>query len=131
MSFVEETYQIIALYSQNELTAVEPGNEAEIALVDQPGPHHQGDASTRSSGRRARARSRSRARCLRRAPIRRCRAGSRSSSTWPTRTASCSSPQAPTGDAAIYTDHVEAIQILRKVLLRVGSITNYLVLKLH
>jgi hypothetical protein len=36
-----------------------------------------------------------------------------------------------TGDAAIYTDHVEAIQILRKVLIRVGSITNYLVLKLH
>jgi hypothetical protein len=36
-----------------------------------------------------------------------------------------------TGDAAIYTDHVEAIQILRKVLIRVASITNYLVLKLH
>ena len=36
-----------------------------------------------------------------------------------------------TGDAAIYTDHVEAIQILRKVLIRVGSIMNYLVLKLH
>jgi hypothetical protein len=35
------------------------------------------------------------------------------------------------GDAAIYTDRVEAIQILRKVLIRVGSITNYLVLKLH
>ena len=35
------------------------------------------------------------------------------------------------GDAAIYTNHVEAIHILRKVIIRVGSITNYLVLKLH
>ena len=35
------------------------------------------------------------------------------------------------GDAAIYTDHVEAIHVLRKVLIRVGSITNYLILKLH
>ena len=35
------------------------------------------------------------------------------------------------GDGAIYTDHVAAIHIVRKVILRVGSITNYLVLKLH
>ena len=37
MSFVEETYQVIALYGQNELRAVEPGNEAEIALPTYPG----------------------------------------------------------------------------------------------
>ena len=37
MSFVEETYQVIALYAQNELTAVVPGNEAEIALQTHPG----------------------------------------------------------------------------------------------
>ena len=35
------------------------------------------------------------------------------------------------GHGAIYTEHVEAIQILRKVLVRVSSITNYLILKLH
>jgi hypothetical protein len=35
------------------------------------------------------------------------------------------------GDGAIYTDHVAAIHIIRKVIMRVGSITNYLVLKLH
>jgi hypothetical protein len=35
------------------------------------------------------------------------------------------------GNGAIYTDHVEAIHILRMVLLRVSAITNYLVLKLH
>jgi multidrug resistance efflux pump len=37
MSFVEEEYQVIALYHQNELHQVEPGNEAEIALLTRPG----------------------------------------------------------------------------------------------
>ena len=35
------------------------------------------------------------------------------------------------GDAAIYTDHLHAIHIIRKVILRVGSYVNYLILKLH
>ncbi|HWV91750.1 MAG TPA: hypothetical protein VNZ59_16890 [Burkholderiales bacterium] len=35
------------------------------------------------------------------------------------------------GDAAIYTDHLHAVHIIRKVILRVGSYLNYLVLKLH
>ena len=34
MSFVEETYQVIALYAQNELWLVEPGNAAEFAWMD-------------------------------------------------------------------------------------------------
>ncbi|MET0168325.1 MAG: biotin/lipoyl-binding protein, partial [Vicinamibacterales bacterium] len=37
MSFVEETYQVIALYGQNELRLVEPGNAAEFALKTYPG----------------------------------------------------------------------------------------------
>ena len=35
------------------------------------------------------------------------------------------------GSGAIYTEHVAAIHILRMVILRINSITNYLVLKLH
>jgi len=35
------------------------------------------------------------------------------------------------GDAAIYTDHLHAVHILRKVIIRVGSYLNYLILKLH
>jgi hypothetical protein len=35
------------------------------------------------------------------------------------------------GQGAIYTEHLAAIHILRKVILRVGSYTNYLILKLH
>jgi hypothetical protein len=35
------------------------------------------------------------------------------------------------GHAAIYTNHLEAVHIIRKVIIRVGSYLNYLVLKLH
>jgi hypothetical protein len=35
------------------------------------------------------------------------------------------------GHGAIYTEHVEPIQILRMVILRIGAITDFLVLKLH
>jgi multidrug resistance efflux pump len=130
MSFVEETYQVIGLYQQNELTMVEPGNEAEIILNMYPGRvikakvdsivWAQGQGQVAQSG------------------------------TLPQTGAF---PQAPgrfpvklevdekdrelflaagaVGDGAIYTNHVAAIHIVRKVILRVGSITNYLVLKLH
>jgi hypothetical protein len=35
------------------------------------------------------------------------------------------------GDAAIYTEHLAMIHIIRKVILRVGAYTSYLILKLH
>ena len=35
------------------------------------------------------------------------------------------------GNGAIYTQHGHHIHIVRKVILRVGSFVNYLVLKLH
>ena len=37
MSFVEDEFEPIALYMQNELTMVEPGNEAEITFPTHPG----------------------------------------------------------------------------------------------
>ena len=37
MTFVDNEYQIFALFSQNELHQVEPGNEAEITLDTYPG----------------------------------------------------------------------------------------------
>ena len=43
MTFVEDEFQVIALYHQNELHKVQPGDEAEIALADLSGPHHQGE----------------------------------------------------------------------------------------
>ena len=35
------------------------------------------------------------------------------------------------GQGAIYTQHLGAIHIIRKVIIRVGSYANYLILKLH
>ena len=35
------------------------------------------------------------------------------------------------GAAAIYTERLAAIHIIRMVILRVGAYTNYLILKLH
>jgi multidrug resistance efflux pump len=130
MSFVEEVYQVIALYSQNELTAVEPGNEAEIALLSQPGRiikakvdsivWAQGQGQVTQSGALPQT------------------------GVYPTapgrfpvkldvaeRDRDLFLAAGATGDAAIYTEHAVALHILRKVIIRVGSITNYLILKLH
>ena len=43
MTFVEDEFQVIALYGQNELWRVKPGDEAEIALDTYPGRGHQGE----------------------------------------------------------------------------------------
>ncbi len=130
MSFVEQQYQVIALYQQNELVWVKPGDEAEFALNTMPGRMikakvdsivwAQGQGQLQQSG---------------------------------TVPQTGSFPQAPgrfpvrldvidpdpdlflaagaSGHGAIYTDHVEMIHIVRKVIVRVGTITDYLVLKLH
>jgi multidrug resistance efflux pump len=130
MSFVEETYQVIALYYQNELRVVEPGNEAEIALPTYPGRiikatvdsivWAQGQGQVAQSG-----------------VIPQTGAFPAAPGRFPVKLNVADNDRelflaaGATGDAAIYTDHVVAIQILRKVLIRVGSITNYLILKLH
>ena len=59
------------------------------------------------------------------------RAASRSSSTSPSATRQLFLAAGAAGDAAIYTDHLHAVHIIRKVILRVGSYLNYLILKLH
>jgi len=130
MTLVEATGQIVALYSQNELTKVEAGNEAEFALPTHPGRVIKGkvDSIVWAQG-----------------------AGQMTpSGTLPTAAVLAAPPQGfavkfdlaerdrelflaagAAGSAAIYTHHVEEIQILRKVIVRVGSYMNYLVLKLH
>jgi multidrug resistance efflux pump len=130
MSFVEEAYQLIALYQQNELTAVEAGNEAEVALKTHPGRiikavvnsivWAQGQGQVVQSGQVPQTGS------YPSAPGR-----------FPVKLDVAEKDRdvflaaGAAGDAAIYTDHGHAIHVLRKVLLRVGTITNYLILKLH
>jgi multidrug resistance efflux pump len=130
MSFVEETYQIIALYSQNELVNVEPGNEAEVALVTNPGRIIKAsvDSIVWAQGQ---------GQVLQSGALPQTGAYPQVPGRFPVKLNVAAKDlelflaAGATGDAAIYTDHVEAIQILRKVLIRVASITNYLVLKLH
>ena len=130
LTFVEDELQVIALYSQNELTKVAPGNEAEIALETYPGRIIKAkvDSIIWAQGQ----------------------GQSAMSTMLPTTGAMPVHPNrfpvkleieprdrelflaaGAMGHAAIYTEHVAAIHILRKILLRVGSITNYLILKLH
>ena len=130
MSFVEETYQVVALYAQNELSLVEPGNEAEFALAMHPGRIFkasvdsivwaQGQGQVQQSG-----------------ALPNTGAYPQVPGRFPVKFIVAEKDRevflaaGAAGEGAIYTEHGVAIQIMRKVLLRVSSITNYLVLKLH
>jgi len=130
MSFVEEEYQVIALYAQNELPLVEPGNPAEFALNNYPGRiikakvdsivWAQGQGQVPQSG-----------------TVPQTGAYPLVPGRFPVKLEVAEQdrdlflPAGAVGHGAIYTDHAHAIHILRMVILRIGSITDYLVLKLH
>jgi len=130
MSFVEDEQWVIAMYHQNELRMVDPGNEAEIALHTYPnriikcevenivwatgqgqspmsGMIPQTGSEPSVAGRFAvRLKVAEKDKNLFLAP-------------------------GAMGMGAIYTNHGKAIQLVRKVILRVGSKMDWLVLKLH
>ena len=130
MSFVENEFMLIALYAQNELTLVEPGNEAEVALAMHPG--HVIKASVDSivwaqgQGQVAQSGTLPQTGAFPQVPGR-----------FPVKLAVADKDRdlflaaGAAGAGAIYTEHGAMIHIIRKVILRVGSITDYLVLKLH
>ena len=130
MSLVEADGQIVAFYGQNELTKVKPGDEAEFALETYPGRIIKGkvDSIVWAMGQGQLT----------------------PSGTIPMSTLATLPPgqfavkfdladrdrelflaAGAVGNAAIYTEHVEMIQIVRRVIIRVGSYMNYLILKLH
>ena len=130
LSFVEEEFQVIALYHQNELHQVEPGNVAEISLRTHPGEIIKAkvDSIVWAQGQGQ-------------VPM---------STVLPTTGVQTPPPNrfpvkltidpkhkdlflaaGASGDAAIYTDHLHAIHVIRMVILRVGAKVNYLILKLH
>jgi len=130
VTLVETSGSVVALYNQNELHQVAPGNEAEFTLNTIPGRVIKGkvDSVIWASG-----------------------AGQLpATGTLPMTGVLAAPPQrfavkfdiaekdqalfmAPgaAGQAAIYTENAHAIHILRKVILRVGALMGYLVLKLH
>jgi multidrug resistance efflux pump len=130
MTLVEAEGQVVALFNQNELHQIQPGDEAEFTLKTRPGSvvkakvdsiiWAQGQGQLPQSG------------------------------TLPMTGVLTAPPgrfavkfdidpkdkellvaAGAAGDAAIYTQRLHAIHIIRKVILRVGAYVNYLILKLH
>jgi len=132
MSFVETSQQVIAFFDQNQLTKVKPGDEVEVSLRTIPGRVFKGSVDSivwaTSQGQ------------------------FQASGALPGTTAEGASAAAPMqyavridlqapedimfamgarGNAAIYTDSLRALHMVRKVIFRVSSKLDYLVLKLH
>jgi multidrug resistance efflux pump len=130
LSIVEDEYQIYALYYQNELGAVAPGNAAEIVLPTHPGKiikatvnyviWAQGQGQAQVTGTIP---------LTGFAPAVPGRFAVRLDLADPDKDEYLAA--GAVAEAAIYTDRMQAIHILRKVLLRVSTKLNYLILKLH
>jgi multidrug resistance efflux pump len=130
MTFVEDEYQVIALYAQNELFLVEPGNEAEFTLNNYPGRIIKAkvDSIVWAQGQ-------GQVPISTQLPM--TGYGPMPPNRFPVkltvaeRDAALFLPAGAVGGGAIYTEHAVAIQILRRIILRVGAKLDYLVLKLH
>ena len=130
MTFVEDQFQVIALYHQNELHQVQPGDEAEIALETYPGRIIKAtvDSIVWAQGQGQ-------------IPMTQTLPQTGATPLPPGRFAvrlniaerdrGLFLAAGAVGHGAIYTQHGHHIHIVRKVILRVGSYVNYLVLKLH
>ncbi len=130
MTFVEDAYQVIALYHQNELHQVQVGDAAEVALNTLPGEIIKAKVNAIVWGQGQGQ-----------LPVSGMLPQTGASPEFPNRFAvkldiepkhqSIFLAAGASGDAAIYTEDLKAIHILRMVILRVSSYTNYLILKLH
>lgn len=130
MTFVEDQFQVIALFNQNELHEVQPGDEAEIALKTYPGRIIKGsvDSIIWAQGQGQIAMSQTLPQTGT-APLPPGRFAVRF--TIAEKDKGLFLAAGAMGNGAIYTQHGHHIHIVRKVIMRVGSYTNWLVLKLH
>ncbi|MBT9492079.1 MAG: HlyD family secretion protein [Paucibacter sp.] len=130
MTFVENSHQIIALYAQNELHQVKPGNEAEFILPTHPGHVFKAsvDSIVWAQGQGQVANS---------TQLPTTGFGPIAPGRFPVKLTIAEADAATflaagaIGEGAIFTDGMAPLHILRKVLLRVSTKVNYLVLKLH
>lgn len=130
MSFVEEEFVVVALFNQNELHQVAPGNEAEISLLTHPGSiikatvdsivWAQGQGQLPLGGTLPQTPP---------APLPPGRFAVKLDIAERDRDVFLAA--GARGEAAIYTEHLAAIHIIRKVIIRVGSYINYIIPKLH
>jgi multidrug resistance efflux pump len=127
MTFVDDEFQIFALFGQNELHQVAPGNHAEITLDSYPGrviKAHvdsiiwaQGQGQLDASGDLPRT------------------TFSAPPGRFPAKLVVSDNEKSlflaagARGSAAIYTEHFGMVHIIRKVLLRVASYLDYIIIK--
>jgi multidrug resistance efflux pump len=130
MTLVEAGGQVVGLYHQNELHQVKPGNEVEFALKTLPGKIIKGKVDSvvwaQGQGQLQASGSIPMSGVTAMPPGRyavKFNIAERDREVFLAAGAA--------GDAAIYTDSLHAVHIIRKVVLRVGSYLNYLILKLH
>jgi multidrug resistance efflux pump len=130
MTLVEAEGQVVALFNQNELHQVAPGNEAEFTLYTYPGRIIKGTVDSviwaQGQGQLPPSGTLPMIGVLTQPPGRfavKFDIADRDKELFMAAGAA--------GGAAIYTEHLAAIHILRKVILRVGAYINYLILKLH
>jgi multidrug resistance efflux pump len=129
MTFVDNEYQVFALFNQNELHQVAPGNEAEITLDTYPGriikAHVDSVIWAQAQGQADASGDLPRTTFT--APPGR----------FPVKLVVADKDDAlflaagARGATAIYTEHFTLIHIIRKVLLRTASYLDYLIIKHH
>lgn len=130
MTFVEDSFQIIALFRQNELHQVQPGDEAEFTLDAFPGRIIKAKVDSiiwaQGQGQIPNA-----------TQLPMTGYGPLPPGRFPVKLtvtgqdADLFFPAGAVGDGAIYTQHLAALHLIRKVILRVGAKLDYLILKLH
>ena len=127
MTFVDNEYQIFAMFGQNELHQVKPGNEVEVTLDTYPGriikAHVDSVIWAQAQGQLDASGDLPRTTIA--APPGR----------FPVKIVVADRDKAlflaagARGSAAIYTEHFGMIHIIRKVLLRVASYLDYVIIK--
>lgn len=130
MTFVEDAYEVVALFHQNELHQVVPGNEAEFTLNTYPGRVIKAtvDSIVWAQGQGQVPNS---------TQLPMTGYGPMPPGRFPVKLTIAEKdrdiflPAGALGNGAIYTEHAEMIHIIRKVILRVGAKLDYLILKLH
>jgi multidrug resistance efflux pump len=127
MTFVEDDYQIFAIFNQNELHQVDPGNEAEMTLDTYPGrvikAHVDSIIWAQAQGQLEASGDLPRTTIVTppgRFPVK---------LLVEDRDKSVFLAAGARGSAAIYTEHFTMVHIIRKVLLRVASYLDYIIIK--
>jgi multidrug resistance efflux pump len=130
MTLVEAEGQVVALFDQNELHQIAPGNRAEFTLKTNPGRiiHATVDSIiwAQGMGQMQQSGTLPMTGVLAAPPNRFAVKFNVAEEDQPILIAAGAA-----GHAAVYTESAEAIHILRMVILRVGAYMDYLVLKLH